>query len=46
MKKLLLVIDVQSDFINKNTKETLLKIEELINSNKYEDVIFTRFIND
>lgn len=46
MKKLLLVIDVQKDFINDKTKEIASKIEDLINSNKYDDIVFTRFIND
>jgi isochorismatase family protein len=46
MNKLLLVIDVQNDFINENTRGIALKIEELINSNEYEYVVFTRFIND
>lgn len=36
MKKLLLVIDVQNDFINDNTKDYVTKIEELIVSNKYD----------
>ena len=45
MSKLLLVIDVQKDFINNNTMEYVPKIEELINSNKYENVAFTKFIN-
>ena len=46
MKKLLLVIDVQNDFINDNTKNTLIKIKELVNSNNFDLVAFTRFIND
>ena len=46
MKKLLLVIDVQNDFINDHTKNTLIKIKELVNSNNYDLVAFTRFIND
>lgn len=45
MKKLLLVIDVQNDFINDNTKKTLIKIKELVNSNNYDLIAFTRFIN-
>lgn len=43
--KLLLVIDVQKDFINDNTKSVVNKIENLIDSNKYDDIVFTRFIN-
>ena len=46
MKKLLLVIDVQKDFINDITIEYTDKIEELINSNKYDDVAFTKFLNN
>lgn len=46
MKKLLLVIDVQKDFINGNTEEVLPKIKELVNSDKYDLIAFTRFIND
>ena len=46
MNKLLLVIDVQKDFINENTKPILSKIEELVNSNELENIAFTRFIND
>ena len=36
MNKLLLVIDVQNDFINDHTKNTLIKIKELVNSNNYD----------
>ena len=46
MKKLLLVIDVQNDFINDNTKNTLIKIKELVRSDNYDLIAFTRFIND
>lgn len=46
MKKLLLVIDVQKDFINDNTKDYINKIENLINSDKYDDIAFTKFINN
>ena len=46
MNKLLLVIDVQKDFINENTNPILLKIEELVNSDNFKNVVFTRFIND
>lgn len=46
MNKLLLVIDVQKDFINENTKPILLKIEELVNSGKFKNIVFTRFINN
>ncbi len=46
MNRLLLVVDVQNDFINMHTKDTLIKIKELVNSNKYELTAFTRFINN
>jgi len=45
MSKLLLVIDVQNDFVNENTKEYVNKIQSLVNSNNYENVAFTKFIN-
>lgn len=45
MKKLLLIIDVQNAFINKKTKHILKRINSLLDSNTYDDVIFTRFIN-
>ena len=46
MNRLLLVIDVQNDFINEHTKNILTKIKELVDSNKYDLTAFTRFIND
>lgn len=46
MSKLLLVIDVQKDFINENTSKTLRKINMLVDSKKYDIIAFTRFIND
>ena len=30
MNRLLLVVDVQNDFINEHTKDTLIKIKELV----------------
>lgn len=32
--KLLLIIDAQNDFINNNTKDTMLKIEDELLNNK------------
>jgi len=46
MKNLLLVIDVQKDFVNDNTKDCVSKIESLVNSNKFDMVAFTKYIND
>ena len=45
MNSLLLIIDVQNDFINENTKHILNKIENLINEGKYDNIVFTRYIN-
>lgn len=45
MNKLLIVIDVQKAFINENTNQIIEKINDLINSNSFENIIFTRFIN-
>lgn len=45
MNKLLLVVDLQNDFINENTKFLKEKIKRLITSNKYNYVVFSQFIN-
>ncbi len=45
MSSLLLVIDMQKAFINDNTKDLVGKIEKLVNENKYDKIIYTRFIN-
>lgn len=45
MKSLLLVIDLQNIFINEQTEKLPNKIKEIIDSNKYDNVAFTRFIN-
>lgn len=41
MSKLLLVIDVQNDFINNNTLKVLDNIKNLIDSKMYDIVAFT-----
>lgn len=46
MNKLLLIIDVQNGFLNKNTKIILPKIESLVKSKDFEYIAFTRFINE
>lgn len=46
MSKLLLVIDVQNDFVNENTKEYVEKIQKLIDSKDYQNIAFTKFINN
>ena len=43
---LLLVIDVQNNFINKHTKNIPNKIEKLIKENRFNYVVFTKFINN
>lgn len=45
MNKLLLIIDVQQDFVNGNTKEYVDKIESLIKIQKFNYIAFTKFIN-
>lgn len=44
-KSLLLVIDLQKDFINKKTDKLPNKISKLIDSNTFDYVAFTKFIN-
>lgn len=46
MNKLLLVIDVQNDFINNNTKDVKDRISELVNSKEYNYIVFIKFINN
>ena len=43
---LLLVIDLQNEFINENTVLSKEEIKKLVDSNNYDRVLFTRFIND
>ena len=43
---LLLIIDLQKNFINEFTAEIPYKIQKLINSNKFKHIVFTKFIND
>ena len=45
-KNLLIVIDVQKNFINENTEFLIDKIYQLLNSHKFDDVVFTKFINE
>ena len=45
MNSLLLVIDLQNAFINKNTRNLPSKIEKIIKNNQYDKIVFTRFIN-
>ena len=50
MKKLLIVIDAQNSFVNKHTVPVLAKIDALVQSQnqsqKFDEVIFTKFINE
>lgn len=43
---LLLVIDLQNEFINENTDKSIENIKFLVNSNRYDKVLFTKFINN
>lgn len=45
MKKLLLIIDLQDAFLNEATAFVSRKIDDLIQSGKFDDVLFTRFVN-
>lgn len=45
MNSLLLIIDLQKVFINKNTRKLPKKINKIINDKKYNKVAFTRFNN-
>lgn len=45
MNRLLLVIDVQRNFINANTEDVLSKIQDLIASNQFDFVAFTKYKN-
>ncbi len=45
MSSLLLVIDLQKQFINKHTNFLPAKIDKIIKQNKFEFVVFTKFIN-
>ena len=45
MKKLLLVIDFQEAFINHNTINAKNDIPKLVRSGKFNEILFTRFIN-
>jgi nicotinamidase-related amidase len=44
--KLLLIIDLQNEFINENTNQSIDKIHRLIEKKQYDKICFTRFIND
>ena len=46
MNNLLLVIDLQENFINNNTKNVPNSIKKLIDSNIANHIVFTKFIND
>lgn len=46
MNNSLLVIDLQENFINNNTKNVPNSIKKLIDSNIANHIVFTKFIND
>lgn len=46
MNNVLLIIDLQNNFINNYAKDIPNKVKELINSQKYTNIIFTKFINN
>lgn len=46
MKSLLLVIDLQNAFINNNTENLPKKIKVLIKNKHYDEIAFTRFLNN
>ena len=46
MNNLLLIIDLQENFINDNTKNVPNSIKKLIDSNITNHIVFTKFIND
>lgn len=43
---LLLVIDLQKEFINEFTKKSISEISNLINSKKFNKILFTKFVNN
>ncbi len=45
MKNALVVIDVQNYFVNEETKNLPVKIAGYIEENKYDFVVFTKFVN-
>ncbi len=46
MKSLLVVIDLEKDFVNEYTEKFVSKIDNLIKSDKFDDVVFTKFVNN
>ena len=42
---LLLIIDFQNEYLNEVTSRSVKELNDLVNSNKYDDILFTRFIN-
>lgn len=43
---LLLIVDFQNEYINDINSKSIEELNELVNSNNYDDILFTRFIND
>ena len=44
-KTALIIIDVQNYFVNEHTKGIPEKIAQFINENKFDFVLFTKFVN-
>lgn len=44
-KKALVIIDLQNYYINETTKHLPSKIKDYIESNNFEFVLFTKYIN-
>lgn len=45
MAKALIVIDVQNGFVTKSSQHVVPKIKRLLESKKFDTVIFTKFVN-
>ncbi len=45
MARALIVVDVQNGFVNEKNRHAILRIKQLLDANKFEHVIFTKFIN-
>ncbi len=44
--KNIIVVDMQNGFINENNKHLVEKIKNYLNSNKFENIFFTKCVND
>lgn len=46
MVKILMIVDVQKGFMNKNTEDVVVKIQKLIDSKKYSQIVATKYKNE